>query len=169
MYQKFNCSGLLFAESRRRASGRFPTIGSRRGRSIYCLFKQQNEAEYSAIKVEKYHSALNSWNEVVEISLGDRKNFGWIFFGNKVYILGGVINSIYVKSVSKMKIRAEMCAFYSFLTYLQVSAYDLSSCEEKVVPEMNQARCRFASTSFGKFIYVFGGLDAFGCSKSCER
>lgn len=98
VYHKFNCSELLLTDYRKRASDRFSTSGCRRGRSIYCLFV--HEDENTAVKVNKYHSALNSWNEVAEIPLGNRKRFRLIFLKNKVYILGGLINSTYTKSVS---------------------------------------------------------------------
>lgn len=171
VYQKLNCFELLLAEYQRRASGQFSPIGSRRGRSIYCFVHHQEEEGCSVVKVEKYHSALNSWSKVAEIPLGFREHFRLILLENKLYVLGGVDDgSGTLNSVSKIKITADICAdCYSFSTCLQVSAYDLSSCEQEILPEMNTARGCFASTVFGKFIYVFGGCDYDRLFKKCER
>lgn len=51
----------------------------------------------------------------------------------------------------------------------QVSSYALHSREEEILPEMNSVRKSFASLLIGKFIYVFGGNSATGCTNACER
>lgn len=48
-------------------------------------------------------------------------------------------------------------------------AYDLDSREEEILPEMNSARKRFSSLLFGKYIYVFGGVNSSRCMNECER
>lgn len=50
-----------------------------------------------------------------------------------------------------------------------MTAYDLKSREELVLPEMNFARENSVSILFGKYIYVFGGSDSSRGMNSCER
>lgn len=51
-----------------------------------------------------------------------------------------------------------------------MSAYDLNTGEEEILPEMNLARCNFASILFEKYVYVFGGFGAPGeRMNTCER
>lgn len=79
-------------------------IGVRRFRPLFCLFAQHKGyggAEYSAVKIEKCNSLLNSFEEAEEIALGDRTHFGVIFQRTKLYVLGGEVNNVVLKSVSR--------------------------------------------------------------------
>lgn len=51
----------------------------------------------------------------------------------------------------------------------QVSAFDLDTGEEEILPEMNLARSSFTSIFFEKYIYIFGGKVESGDTNSCER
>lgn len=90
-------------EYSRRASSQCSIVSVRRCRSFFCLFIQNkgiDGAESSAIKIEKYNSVLNSFEEAAEISLRDRMHYGVILQKKQVYILGGAINNVWQKSVS---------------------------------------------------------------------
>lgn len=103
LYTRFACSDLFIEECKRRASGQCSNIGLRRSHSIFCLFAQYKEfegAEQSAIKIEKFNSVLNSFEETGEITLGDRIFFGMVLQKNKIYVLGGRANGVKLKSVS---------------------------------------------------------------------
>lgn len=58
---------------------------------------------------------------------------------------------------------------YHLENYSQVSAFDLNSGEEELLPEMNSVRRCFTSILFGKFIYVFGGWNGTEIMNKCER
>lgn len=143
-----------------------------------CLFAQEKGfegAEYSAVKIEKYKSELNRFEESVEIKLDDRKHFEIILNENKIYVVGGCNGSanVYLKSVSaktlKLYLKCDEFIFTSQKTYSQVLAIDLNTREEVILPEMNFARRYPATILFGKHIYVFGGYDGSRYMNSCER
>lgn len=101
-YKEFDCYSHFIAECKRRASGQCPNIGTRRCRAIFCLFtqnKQPDGAENSTVKLEKYNSVLNSFEEAAEITLGDRVFFEVILHKNKIYVLGGFANGVILNSV----------------------------------------------------------------------
>lgn len=91
VYETFNCSELIFDEYERRASQKCLNMGAQRCRSIFSLFTQYNGyegAEYSAVKVEKYNTALQRFEANAEISFDDGMSIEKVLSGNKVYILG---------------------------------------------------------------------------------
>lgn len=52
----------------------------------------------------------------------------------------------------------------------QVSAYNLNTGEEEILPEMFSGRKNFRPILFGKYIYVFGGFgESEVCINACER
>lgn len=63
--------------------------------------KGEDSAEHSAIKIERYNSASNELEQTGEIALGERVGFGVTLCKNKVYVLGGSVNGVYQKRVSK--------------------------------------------------------------------
>lgn len=71
--------------------------------STFCAFLQFNvehDLKYSAVKLEKYNSSLNCFEETSEIHLGPRIYFGVALQKNKIFVMGGLNNSVYLKSVS---------------------------------------------------------------------
>lgn len=101
-YEEFNCSNVVIAEYKRRSSNQCSDNGvyRSRARSIFHLFLQFTGGE-STIKIEKYNSELNCYEEAGEITLGDRKHFSVILQQNKIYVLGGRSSSkdVRLKSV----------------------------------------------------------------------
>lgn len=87
-------------------------IDFRRCSSIFCLFAgyKDGAADHSALKIEKYNAVLNRLEVAAEITLGARIYFRVIMQKNRIYILGGLVNGVTVKSVSTMiyKIKIEM-------------------------------------------------------------
>lgn len=175
VYETFSCSNLLSAEYRRRVSSQSLNTVARRFQSIFCLFVQHKGfegAKNSAIKIEKYNSVLKTHEEVPEIAIGDRCHFGVILYKNKIYVMGGMRNKIHLKTVSTISQkfeRKQVKMNRSMNNYSQMSAYDLDSREEQILPEMNFARRLHASIVVGKYIYVFGGRNISGCTNECER
>lgn len=54
--------------------------------------------------------------------------------------------------------------------FLQMSAFDINTGLEEILPEMNFSRSLFSPILRGKYIYVFGGIvSSHRASKSCER
>lgn len=108
-----------------------------------------------------------------EIALGDRQNFGVIMQKNRIYIFGCSVNDVCSKSVSRMiyKVQIEVSTilFIFLKKYLQVSAYELDSGKEEILPDLNFARGAVVLTLFGKYIYVFGGYDGSSNMNTCER
>lgn len=62
-------------------------------------------AEQSAVKLQRYNSALNAFEDAGDIGLGIRTNSGIIFLERKVYILGGLMNGVVLRSVSAFKFK----------------------------------------------------------------
>lgn len=93
----------------RRAKRKCEIIGERRFGSVFSLYLQDKglnpkAVKYSAVKIEKFSTALDHLERVSEIRLGDRTLFRAILHDNKIYVLGGMLNNHYVQSVSATKI-----------------------------------------------------------------
>lgn len=108
IYEKFNCSQLVIAESQRRSLQPSMYIRSQRvwpqpHRSIYSVFstfEMQESVRNSLIYVEKYNSHLNSFEEVVNDSLGNYEYFGKVIYKHKLFILGGRLEGKPISRVS---------------------------------------------------------------------
>lgn len=167
-YTRFACCDLFIDEYKRRASGQRSNIGLRRCRSTFLL----DNAEHSTIKIEKYNSVLNCFEETGEIPLNVRRLFGVILQKNAIYVLGGRANGVSLKSVSTIFIKWMLKwvgLIFCSENSLQVSAYALHGEEETVLPEMNLARDSFAWILLRNYIYVFGGFGITGPLNACER
>lgn len=99
-FAKFDCSGLINAEYKRRVISQCNNVDNRRVRSFYCSWTQQN-AEDSEIKIQKYFISLKKLEEKAVIIFKDRLHFGVVAHGNKIFVMGGKANGIILKSVSK--------------------------------------------------------------------
>lgn len=75
----------------------------------------------------------------------------------------------YVKLV--LEFEQKLVGIFFNISYCsQVSAFDLISHEEEVLPEMDIHRVFSTSISYEKYICVFGGFyDAGKVADSCER
>lgn len=103
-FKKFDCFELLFAEHKKRILCGSLNVGIRRRRSIFSICTQQKDvdgAEFSAVKIERFNSALHEFEGIREITLGNCRYFGVILHENKLYILGGTVNGVIQKSVSR--------------------------------------------------------------------
>lgn len=104
MFEMFDCSKLLWAELKKRASNGCLNVDDRRFRPILCLSLQEKDeekgVESSAVKIEKYNNILNRFEMAAEITLGDRENFNAVLQKNKLFVLGGKTGDIYLKCVS---------------------------------------------------------------------
>lgn len=111
IYKKFDCFDVLNAEYEKRITCQI---------SICCLFNQNigeagAQLSASAVKIERYISALNECVGFVEIELGRPKFFRATLYENKVYIYGGEIDDVAQKSVSVLKQLLLRRFRYSFL------------------------------------------------------
>lgn len=48
-----------------------------------------DDAEYSSIKIKKYNTVSNSYEEAAEITFGNRRDSNAILQENKLFVLGG--------------------------------------------------------------------------------
>lgn len=117
IYEKFNCSQLVNAESQRRSLQPSMYIRSQRvwpqpHRTIYSVFstfEMHESVRNSLIYVEKYNSHLNSFEEVGNYSLGNYGNFRKVIYKDKLFILGGRLKG---KPTSRVSIHNSVFRMY---------------------------------------------------------
>lgn len=63
---------------------------------IFCLSQRNKEVDDIVIKVEK----MNPYEEVGEIGVGARRDFGVVMLNNRIFVMGGRIGVEKSKSVS---------------------------------------------------------------------
>lgn len=173
VYERFDRHMLLFAEYKRRALSHRSHMGARSCGPVFCLFLQykgENNADQSAIKIERFNVTLNTLEECGVISLGTRTLFGAVLQREKIFVLGGMVNGQYLKSVRMESVALRRKKRFNAIlsNLLQASVFDLSTGNEEILPVMNSARGFFAPILHGKYIYAFGGYDGRPIN-SCER
>lgn len=67
---------------------------------VFLKIKGENNAEYSAVKIENYNHMMSRFDKGIEIPLGEREYFGVVMQRNKIFVLGGEKNDKALKSVS---------------------------------------------------------------------
>lgn len=101
-FRKCFCPDLVSAECVRGTRCAGSNIVDRRSKSLFCLakqFKGENGLHQSIIKIDKVNTELNSFDDAGRIILGVRKYFNVILHKNKIFVLGGLVDSEYLKSV----------------------------------------------------------------------
>lgn len=174
VFKKFRCSDLVNAEYKRRAKSRSINKGVRCPN--FCVSVQdirENKTEYSEVHIETYNELTNCFEVTAKIPLGQRSQFDVVLGKDKIFLLGGTVDKILVKTVSRIETDSRGFMIYIFVHCMQMSSYDLSSRKEEVLPELKCARLRSTTIMVGKYIYVLGGATKTtkGCKAlaSCER
>lgn len=98
-FSRFDCVELIHTEYKRRVISQRNNISDRRLRSFFCLSIPIEI--YSKIEIEKYYILTNKVGKKINITLNGRIHCGVIVHKNTIFVMGGKLNGIVEKSVSK--------------------------------------------------------------------
>lgn len=97
------------AEYKRRATTHRVGKDVSRSKSTFCVskYKRIDSVLNVGFKIEKYSSELNCFEEILDISVGQRDWFEVVLHKNKIFVLGGCKSEGSSISVSNLKMETK--------------------------------------------------------------